>query len=465
MPTPTISLDYETPYCKKLKHGIEHQGTWRYCDDDRSEPYLIAVYDGSEAWAGHPRDFNWNALDGARLLSHNAQFDRSVYDAGVRKGRAPKVNYKEWICTANLSAYLCNRRSLKDAAEFLLGVKLTKDTRKYADGKSWADIVADGKAEEMLTYARSDAVHCHALWTRYGHLWPEWEQKLSDLTIRQGMRGIQINIELLKEYIVVATQMLQATERLLPWISEGRPPTSPKAIAEACRAVDIPCPPVQSHFEDGAERLAQWEAAYGPRFPWVIHVASWRQINKFLDSLTTLAERMQDDGIFNFGLKFFGTHTGRWAGDAGFNMQNMRKIPLYRDESGLLIVDPSRLKEIEREKTLPSYVTFALDIRKLFIPRAGRKMIVCDSSQIEPRCLSWIVQDRAKLSMLRAGKSPYQAHAELTMGWDGGDLKELIKSGRKDLADFYALSKARELGLGFSCGWKKFIFMAMDLAQ
>jgi len=50
------------------------------------------------------------------------------------------------------------------------------------------------------------------------------------------------------------------------------------------------------------------------------------------------------------------------------------------------------------------------------------------------------------------------------MNWDGGDLKKLIAEGRKDLADFYALAKARELGLGFGCGFKKFIVMAQDLA-
>jgi len=461
----TIGVDFETFYHKKLKYGIEWQGVWKYCDDARFDPYLISVYDGSEAWAGHPRDFNWNSLDGAHLLSHNAQFERTVHAAMVRKNLAPSLNIPRWTCTANMTSYLCNRRALDKATEFLLGVKISKEVRDYADGKHWADIVSDGRADDMLAYGRSDVVYCHGLWTRYGHLWPEWEQRVSELTIRQGMRGIQINVELLKEYIVVATQMLQATERLLPWIEEGRAPTSPKAIAEACRAADIPCPPVQSHFEDGAERMMQWEAAYGPRFPWVVNVSSWRQINKFLDSLQTISERLQDDGIFAFGLKYFGAHTGRWSGAEGFNMQNLRKTPLYRDEAGLLIVDPARLKEIEREKVLPSYVTFALDIRKLFIPRAGRKMIVCDSSQIEPRCLSWSVQDQAKLDMLRAGKSPYQAHAELTMGWDGGDLKKLIASGRKDLADFYALSKARELGLGFGCGWKKFIFMAMDLAQ
>jgi DNA polymerase len=426
---------------------------------------MISVSDGEQTWSGHPKNFNWDALDGATLVSHNKQFDATVYNRLVELGKAPQLNISEWHDSANMSAFLCNRRSLKDAASFLLGVELSKDTRDYANGKHWEDMVSEGKSEEMLAYARSDALHCHRLFTRYGHLWPERERALSELTIQQGMRGIQINEELLKEYIVIATQMLAATEAILPWIKEGRPPTSPKAICEKCREVGIPCPPVKSHFDDGEARFNEWEAAYGGTHKWIANVASWRSINKFLESLHTIAERLQPDGIFTFGLKYFGAHTGRWSGDSGFNMQNLRKVPLFRDEGGLLISDSARLKEIASSRILPGNVTAVLDIRKLFIPRRGKKMIVSDLSQIEPRVLAWLVQDTEMLDKMRAGQSPYQAHAEATMGWIRGDMKALIKAGQLDVQEIYALAKARVLGLGYGCGWKKFITVAQVMAQ
>ena len=456
---PTIALDFETYYSKKDGYGISELGQWKYCDDPQFSPYLISCSDGQETWAGHPRDFNWASLDGAELISHNAAFDRTVYEAGVRKGIFPKIRYVAWHCSANLSSYLCNRRSLKDAASFLLGVELSKETRDYANGKHWEDIVKDGKAEEMLAYARSDAKVCWDLWARYGHLWPEKERALSELTIHQGDRGIQINTELLKEYIVIATQMLAATEETLPWIKEGRPPTSPKAISEKCRAVGIPCPPVKSHFDDGEARFNEWEAAYGGAHKWIANVASWRSINKFLESLHTISGRLDPEGIFRFGLKYFGAHTGRWSGDAGLNLQNLRKVPLFRDENGLLLSDAKRLLEISKCKgPLPSYVTASLDIRALFIPRPGRKMIIGDLSQIEARVLRWLAGDTEMLAKIATGKSVYQAHAEATMGWTGGDLQTENK-------DLYALAKARELGLGFGCGWKKFIIVAQAMAN
>lgn len=461
-----ISVDFETYYSKKEKYGISELGAWKYCDDARFDPYLIAVSDGSESWAGEPQDFCWESLEGATLLSHNRAFDSCVYEAMVRKGMAPRVNIKDWLCTANMTAYLCNRRSLKDSSEFLLGVKLSKATRDYAKEKHAADMRRDGKWEEMLGYGRSDAKHCHDLFTRYGHLWPDHERRLSELTIGQGSRGIAIDIPLLQEYIKIASEMLQATEAVLPWMADGRAPTSPKAIAEECRKVGIPCPPVKSHFEDGEARFAVWENTYGPKYDWIANVSNWRSINKFLESLHTIAERLMPDGCFSFGLKYFGAHTGRWSGDSGFNMQNLRKVPIYCDDRRLMISDDARLKEIGKCKKgpLPGYVSAVLDIRKLFIARSGRRLILSDLSQIEPRVLAWLVGDEKMLELMRAGKSPYQSHAEATMGWIRGDMKALNEQGDGESQALYALAKARVLGLGFGCGPEKFITVAQTMA-
>lgn len=465
MVTPrVVSVDFETFYDKKADYDISSLGAWKYCDDARFDPYLIAASDGAESWAGQPKDFNWSSLDGAILVSHNKAFDAMVYEAMVRKGMAPRVNVAAWHCTANLSSYLCNRRSLKDAASFLLGVTLSKDTRDYANGKHWPDMVKDGRGEEMLAYGRSDAFHCWQLWAKYGHLWPEKERQLSEMTIAQGARGIQVNVPLLETYIVIATQMLGATEQILPWVVEGKKPTSPKAIAEECRKVGIPGPPVKSH-DGGEEVFAAWEKNYGAAHPWIANVASYRSLNKFLGSLQTIHERLMPGGIFSFGLKYFGAHTGRWSGDAGLNMQNLKKTPLYRDENGLLISDFGRLLEISLCKgALPGYVTASLDIRSLFVPRPGKRMIISDLAQIEPRVLAWLVRDERMLASMTAGQSPYQAHAEATMDWTRGDMKTLIKSGDGEAKELYALAKARVLGLGYGCGWEKFITVAQMMA-
>ena len=450
-----IGYDWETFYATKQGYGIKELGMWRYLHDDRFDPYLLSVSDGEDSWAGAPRDFNWDSIEGATLVSHNKHFDAMVAESAQAKGLIPRMRHADWHCTANMSAYLCNRRSLADATSYLLGVTLSKETRDYANGKHAADIKADGKWDEMLSYARSDAFHCQQLFEKYQHRWPEHERRLSELTIKQGTRGIQIDVPLLKKYIVIATDALRIAEDQLPWIAEGRPPTSPKAIAELCHKQGIPCPPVKSR--DGEEAFIAWEKAYCPRHPWIEHVANWRSINKFLDSLQTICTRLSDEGILSFSLKYFGAHTGRWSGDAGINMQNLRKEPLFLDDRRWLISDITRLKEIQNSPTLPAYVTEVLDIRKLFIARPGKKLIISDLSQIEPRVLAWIIGDQAMLDMMAKGQSPYEAHARATMGFTGGNMKKEDKDG-------YALAKARVLGLGFGCGWEKFIVVAQAMA-
>ncbi len=467
-----IGVDFETPYNSKEGHTLKVQGMIPYALDPRSEAYLISVSDGTQTWAGPPGRFNWDALQGQTLVSHNKYFDSSVQKNLVRLGKAPVLNLKGWHCTANLSTFLCMRRDLMRAVEFLLGIKLEKEVRGSADGKNWDDLTKEDGGKSMLEYARKDAYYCWALWNKFGHLWPEFERRLSELTIRQGQRGAQIDVDKLRRYIHTTQEMLIQIELDLPWMKEGKKPTSPKAIAEECRKNNIPNPPVKAH--EGEEAFDLWAATYGPKFTWVAAFSNYRLVNKLLTTLETIQTRLHSDddgnpGVFSYDLLYFGAHTGRWAGAGGFNMQNMRKEPYYRGIDGRLITDVNLLKFIDEElaktgKVPSNLVSDVIDIRSLFIARPGKKLIISDLAQIEARVLSWLAGDTKELELMRAGKSPYQAHAEATMGWTRGDMKALIKQGDSEAKNLYALAKARRLGLGFQCAWKKFIVVAQNMA-
>ena len=437
-----IAFDTEVFFSSKLKYSLKTMVAEQFVKHELFDCYMLAVSDGSTTWAGHPKNFNWSALDGATLLSHNARWDETCYLEMVERGLAPKLNIPAWFCTADLTSYLCNRRALDHASEHLLGIKVSKAARNDSNGKHWPADFSEAEQKVMLEYCRKDAHICWTLWDKFSSKWPENERRLSLMTRLQGRRGVQINTELLDQYIIQSHSMKLATEKLLPWLSDTEEesweefpdkPTSTKAIAEACRRAGIPSPPVKSHFEDGEELYANWELAHKARNPWISALSSWRTVNRLYKTFLTAKSRLRSDGTLPFGLKYFGAHTGRWSGDSGLNFQNLKKRPVYCTREGLMETDETREPG--------DWVKYELDFRKLIIPRKDTVMIVSDLSQVEPRCLAWLCGDKAFLKLVASGQSPYEAAARTTLGWTGGDLK-------KENPLLYAESKARCIGEG-----------------
>lgn len=449
----TIALDYETFWIKD-EYSVSDLGNWAYTHHESFDPFLLTVTDGSQFWAGNPKEFNWPALESAeRILAHNAGFDKSVTSRLVELGIAPPfVLEKQWDCTADMSSCLTGSRNLVGAVEKILGERISKAARADSNGKHFADMLADGTAAGFVHYAIGDSLKCHKLWTTASSQWTEFERRLSRMTRRQCERGVRIDKELLLKYIEQLHVAIHLVEKSMPWTEKGKKPTSPIAIAEQCREVGIPCPPAITKDEEG---FAEWERTYGPRFPWVYAAGRWRSLSKLRASLITLRDRIRPDDTVDFSLLYFGGHTGRWSGSGSkFNMQNMRKDPLYFKEY-LIVTPPASLTYKEKQAWVldRSNVDFTLDLRKLFIARPGKKFIVADLAQIEPRVLAWLTGNKPLLDLMRGGMSSHEAFARISMGWSGGDMK------RED-PDRYAMAKAQNLGLGYQCGGERFIEQA-----
>lgn len=436
------AVDFETYYDDECSVGP--LGPRAYTKHPKFDAYLVTIAGPNGwAWAGAPEDFNWNRLRNALVVSHNATFDKTVYLSLHEKDPdtfpSPDI-FEEWNCTANLSAFLCNRRSLADSWQFFYGEEVSKKTRNEMKGQVWWEMTPEFQ-NKVMEYAIGDAVKCRRIWVDHAHKWGDTERELSRLTIESTIRGVAVDMEKARSFLSVCRRRLFDVEKGLPWMDGARDakPTSKKIINEYCRLRNITPPPVK---EEDEEAYIGWELAHKEQYPWVTLLGDWRQVNRTVRLLETIIKRAEvnldetESGQAYYWmdtpLKYFGAHTGRWSGDSGLNFQNFRRDPLV--VNGVPI-----------------------DVRSLFIPRPGYRFVIADFAQIEPRCLAMLCGDDEFLRLVREGWSVYEAHAKACMGWKGKGLK---KSDPK----LYALAKASRLGLGYGCGAAKFQVVAKSLA-
>ena len=429
----TISIDLENYYDKEI--SIKPLGIDGYLKHPDAHLYLISLY--AEDDDGNPTldfsgtlcgDVPWNRVKGCHAVAHNARYDETDWLVNELKRIIPKDCLPaKWSCTADLSVFLSAPRSLKGSSETLLTFSASKTYRATAFGKTWEDFTEDEQIE-ICEAGHQDAYLAFQLWKHFSQHWPEEWQKLSAINRRIGRRGVALDMEKLEEAITHMERILWEAGNDIPWDWGGKRSKTPmlrKEIAEECRKNGIPCP---ISFAEDSPDAQEWEKEYGEQFPWIRSLKTWRQGGGFLAKLKHLHAR-QVDGIYQFTLKYFGAHTGRFSGDGGFNMQN-----IYRDER------------------------FGVMLRHIFIPRPGKKFLIVDYCQIEARILAWVCEMTEVLEMIRSGLSVYEVHAIQTMGWDSekGSLK------KKDLK-LYLLAKARVLALGYGCGFEKFQTMAFKL--
>ena len=431
----TYAVDFETYYDKE--YSIKTMGVEAYCADPRFDAYFVSIHGHDVSYDGPVNLAPWDEINGHRWVSHNAGFDQCVYQhlLFLEYGRGIIPSPAVWECTADLSVYLSCPRSLAGASEALLGVRPDKTVRSNMLGKHWSDL-SDDEKQALADYAQGDAVGCYRLWDEHSDKWPEHERTISRINRECGSFGVNIDAERLQGYLDDLKTVMWKAEVNIPWDWSGnKTPLSPKMLRLECRKtiigeggkpgenIFLPCP---ASLAATSEECIAWEQKYGDRFPWVGAMRDWRRSNILLKRLETIQKRLRPDGTFPFSIKYFGGHTGRFSGGGGFNVQNM-----------------------------PRGAIMGVDLRSLFIPRQGKQFVIADLAQIEARVTLWLARDWETMDKVAEGMSVYEAHAVAAMKYDPsrGKLKQVDP-------ELYQLAKARVLGLGFGCGWARFLALA-----
>jgi DNA polymerase I-like protein with 3'-5' exonuclease and polymerase domains len=407
-----FAVDFETFFSAEI--SADTLGAWAYARHPDADPYLVAIAgtDGTR-YCGDPQFAPWDEMAGHTWVSHNAGFDQLFWMRLAGRTAIPQEGPAAWWCTAAMAAFLQAPRSLAGACEQLLNVKVDKTQRDQMKGVRWSDLNAIGQ-QGMIEYAQADADRCLELWVKHADKWPDAERRLAQETVLMGWKGLPVDFPGAAQGVETLTARLQAAETGIPWVAAGKKPLSRKEFDLYCRTEGLPVP--ESMAKDD-EDFAKWLDDHAENHPVVGHVREWRRINALLKKVQTLHSRTDVDHHFRYGLKYCGAqHTGRWSGDAGFNVQN-----------------------------LPRGEMFGVDLRTYFKAPAGYTFVITDLSQIEPRILNYLASNEAMMSALRDGWNVYEAGAN-SWGWafTKGELKKENPGG-------YAAAKAQILGLGYGC--------------
>jgi hypothetical protein len=440
------AYDFETKYDLELQ-SVGIMGIRRYaaslCSKEfgsGDDIYMLSTYgpdphnEGKErGWVGHPRDFPWEwwreGGGDTGIVAHNNAFDWPILWRCVQLGYAP-----EWVlelptfCSMDCCSAHQIARGLAPAVKALFDHELSKDMRNYMKGRSWEDAVREGKSEALEKYGLDDSEWCWRLWMQLHWTWSEDERFLSNHTRMMGWEGIGFDLPLAeKSYDDLDKKRWNALQEI-PWVGKidpkykkEYPPTSKRGLAEECRINGID--PPSSTAEDSPE-YAEWQEKYGKDYPFAVAMSTFNKLNVHAKRVRAMLDRVYHSETgprMGYTLKYWGADTtARFSGDSGFNVQNM-----------------------------PRSSKFDVNMRHFLSAPEGYTYVICDKSQIEPRCLARRTEDWEYLKLLEEGYNPYEAHARLTMFWEGGNLKE-------EDPNLYLLAKIRVLQLGYGSGWKKF---------
>jgi DNA polymerase len=394
-----ITVDFETYYTKGL--GFKTQTTEEYVRDRRFEVIGVGVKvgDAPATWFSGTKDEIRNHLstfawDVNALLCHNMLFDGCI------------LSWHFGITPAFMLDTLCMARALHGVEA---GGSLASLALRYGIGEKGNEVVAaEGKRREDFTkeeltaygnYCVNDVDLTYRLWKILSSAFPTDELALIDMTIRMFTHpAFMVDDALLQDRAIELEEEKRALleglmEKLKCHDAEGvrKKLASNKQFAVLLSEYGIEAPMKQSKTT-GKQTLALAKNDEGflalteHEDPFIQQLCAVR-----LGTKSTLEESRierfinvgkRNKGYLPIPLKYYGAHTGRWAGSDKVNFQNL----------------PSRDK---KKKALKNAV----------IPPDGYVVINCDSSQIEARVLAWLAGQDDVVKQFADGKDVYSLFA------------------------------------------------------
>ncbi len=425
-----VTLDFETFY--ETGFSLSNLTTEEYIRDERFQVIGVGIkIDGGETyWTSGTHGVikaELDKIDWSRtaLLCHNAQFDGAI------------LSFCFNIIPHLYLDTLCMARAIHGVD---VGGSLAFLVEKYNLGRKGTEVIdAKGKRLEDFTaqdlsqygsYCKNDVELTYKLFQILVPEFPEPEINLIDLTLRMYTEPVlEVDDGLLQDRLEEV--QLEKSELLKGLMIKLQCDTeecvraklaSNKQFAEILTELGVVVPTKISPAT-GKDTFALAKGDQGfldlcdHEDPFIQELCRVRLGTKSTIEESRI-ERFIGIGARNKGklpipLKYYGAHTGRWAGSDKVNFQNL----------------PARDK---KKKALKNAI----------IPAEGYKVINCDSSQIEARVLVWLAGQNDVVQWYKEGRDVYSEFASKVYG----------KTITKDDKTERAVGKTCILGLGYGTG-------------
>ena len=428
-----VTLDFETYY--DVGFSLSGLTTEEYIRDARFQVIGVAIkIDEAETyWVTGSHEVIQDSLNkidwkNSALLCHNTQFDGAIL--AFRFGIIPGL-YLDTLSMARATNGVEVGGSLGYLVEhYDLGVKGTEVVQ--AKGKRLEDF----SPTELSAYAGYCVNDVNLTYKLFGVLAPKFPQSeidLIDLTLRMYTQPLlEVDDALLQDRLIEVqaekSELLQGLMVKLECETEEcvrAKLASNKQFAEILQELGV-IVPTKISPATGKETYALAKGDQGfldlceHEDPFIQQLCTVRLGTKSTIEESRI-ERFIGIGARNKGklpipLKYYGAHTGRWAGSDKVNFQNL----------------PARDK---KKKALKNAI----------IPPDGHKVINADSSQIEARVLVWLAGQDDVVQWYKEERDVYCEFASTVYD------RPITKANKTERA----VGKTCILGLGYGTGWAK----------
>lgn len=414
------TLDVETAYSDTYTLSGA-MNTSEYVRDDQFKEHMWACKKGNEPafWvAGKDIPALMESIDweNTALIGHNLAFDGLIISH--HHGKVPAM-YIDTLSMARAVHGHYTRHSL-DVISKLHGFEGKVKSQNLTDIKGKWDLT-DEEVTALGEYALDDVdLTYNIFWKMFPYM-PDSEMQLVDLTIRMFCRPLLVTNNAVlqafyEEEVGAKAQVLKTSGIPAEVLSSNN------LFANHLRQCGIE-PPVKMSLKTGKPAYAfskqdkQFQELLNSRND-AVREACWARLRIKSTIGESRAMRLMEAGKDGMPLpvllNYCGAHTTRWSAGNKMNFQNMTRGSALR-------------KGIEAPP--------------------GYRIVVADSAQIEARMLAWLAGEEAVLDAFRNGEDVYIKQAAMQFGV----LESSVTKEQRQVG------KCCILGLGFGCGFKKFV--------